>query len=155
MNYVESHLESFQKRGSEGVQNVSQKYYDNYWKADRPSDRYARALANDDNTLNSVPSDVWVEDGSFVKLKNVTVGYTLPSALLSRYSISKLRLYVSGQNLFFITKYTGLDPEVGMQGGSSASSMGSNAAPNATQNGLDNGTYPSSKTFTVGLNVTF
>ena len=143
LNYVESHLESFQKRGSEGVQNVSQKYYDNYWTPERPSDRYARALPNDDNTLNSVPSDVWVENGSFVKLKNVTIGYTLPNTSLSKASISKLRVYVSAQNLFFITDYTGLDPEVGIQGG------------NATQNGVDNGTYPSSKTFTMGLNVTF
>jgi TonB-dependent starch-binding outer membrane protein SusC len=142
MNYVESHLESFQKRGSEGVQNVSQEYYDNYWKPDRPSDRYARALPNDDNTLNSVPSDVWVEDGSFVKLKNLTIGYTFPNSLLNRASISRLRLYASSQNLFFITKYTGLDPEIGIQGG------------NATQNGVDNGTYPSSRTFTIGLNVT-
>lgn len=143
LNYVESHLESFQKRGSEGVQNVSQEYYDNYWRPDRPSNRYARALANDDNTLNSVPSDVWVESGSFVKLKNVTIGYTLPNALLSKAAITKLRFYVSSQNLFFITKYKGLDPEIGIQGG------------NATQNGVDNGTYPSSKTFTIGLNATF
>jgi TonB-dependent starch-binding outer membrane protein SusC len=143
LNYVESHLESFQKRGSEGVQNVSQDYYNNYWTPDRPSNRYARALPNDDNTLNSVPSDVWVEDGSFVKLKNITVGYTLPNTLMEKASISKLRFYVSAQNLFFITDYSGLDPEIGIQGG------------NATQNGVDNGTYPSSRTYTVGLNVTF
>jgi TonB-linked SusC/RagA family outer membrane protein len=142
LNYVESNLETFQKRGSEGVENVSQKYYNNYWTADRPSNRYTRPLANDDNTLNSVPSDVWVENGSFVKLKNVTIGYTLPTALLTKATLTKFRVYVSSQNLFFITKYTGLDPEVGIQGG------------NATQNGVDNGTYPSTRTFTVGLNVT-
>jgi TonB-dependent starch-binding outer membrane protein SusC len=143
MNYVESNLETFQKRGSEGVENVSKEYNDNYWTPERPSNRYTRPLANDDNTLNSVPSDVWVENGSFVKLKNVTIGYTLPTTLVDKVSISKLRVYASCQNLFFITKYTGLDPEVGIQGG------------NATQNGVDNGTYPSSRTFTVGLNVTF
>jgi TonB-linked SusC/RagA family outer membrane protein len=143
LNYVESNLESFQKRGSEGVENVSQEYFNNYWTPERPSNRYARPLANDDNTLNSVPSDVWVQNGSFVKLKNVTVGYTLPNTLLNKASISRLRVYVSSQNLFWITKYSGLDPEVGIQGG------------NATLNGVDNGTYPSSRTFTVGLNVTF
>jgi TonB-linked SusC/RagA family outer membrane protein len=143
LNYVESNLETFQKRGSEGVENVSQEYYNNYWTPERPSNRYTRPLANDDNTLNSVPSDVWVQNGSFVKLKNVTVGYTLPATLLSKVAISRLRVYVSSQNLFWITKYTGLDPEVGIQGG------------NATLNGVDNGTYPSSRTFTVGLNVTF
>lgn len=152
LNYIESHLESFQKRGSEGVQNVSQEYFENYWKPDRPSTRYARALHNDESTLNNVPSDVWVENGSFVKLKNLTVGYTLPGTLLNRFSISKLRVYLSTQNLFFITKYSGLDPEIGMQGGIS---MGTNMPPNPTQYGLDNGTYPSSRFFTVGLNLTF
>ena len=152
LNYIESHLESFQKRGSEGVQNVSQEYYGNYWRADRPSNRFARALPNDDNTLNNVPSDVWVENGSFVKLKNLTVGYTLPADLLNRFSIAKLRVYISSQNLFFITKYSGLDPEIGMQGGSSG---GTNMPPNPTQYGVDNGTYPSSRFFTVGLNLTF
>jgi len=145
LNYVESNLESFAKRGSEGADNVSQTYFENHWTPSNPSDRYARALANggDNSSLNNVPSSVWIEDGSFVKLKNLSIGYTLPSSFLNRYSISKFRVYVSAQNLFTITSYSGLDPEIGMQGGS------------ATQNGVDNGTYPSSKYFTVGLNVTF
>jgi hypothetical protein len=67
----------------------------------------------------------------------------LPTSLTSKATISRVRVYISAQNLFTITKYTGLDPEIGMQGGS------------ATQNGVDNGTYPSSKYFTFGLNVTF
>ncbi len=99
--------------------------------------------AGDNSSINNVPSSVWIEDGSFVKLKNVSIGYTLPASLLSRFSISRVRVYVSSQNLFTITKYTGLDPEIGIQGG------------NATQNGVDNGTYPSSRYFTFGLNVTF
>ncbi|MBE7169102.1 MAG: TonB-dependent receptor [Williamsia sp.] len=143
LNYVESNLESFQKRGSEGVENVSLEYYQNHWTPTNHSNRYARALANDDNTLNSVPSSVWVENGSFLKLKNLTVGYTLPTGLTERYKLSRLRVYVSSQNLFTITKYSGLDPEIGIQGG------------NATQNGLDNGTYPSSRFFTFGVNVSF
>ena len=145
LNYVETNLESFGKRGSEGADNVSEKYFENHWTPTNPSDRYARALANggDNSTLNNVPSSVWVEDGSFLKLKNLSIGYTLPTRLLSRFAISRLRIYVSSQNLFTITKYTGLDPEIGMQGGS------------ATQNGLDNGTYPSSRFFTFGISVTF
>jgi TonB-linked SusC/RagA family outer membrane protein len=143
MNYVESDLESFQKRGSEGVENVSPKYFQNYWMPNRPSNRYSRALAVDDNTLNSVPSSVWVEDGSFLKLKNLVIGYTLPANIASKVALSKLRVYFSTQNLFFITKYSGLDPEIGIQGA------------NATTNGIDNGTYPSSKFFTFGLNATF
>ena len=142
-NYVESDLESFQKRGSEGVENVSVEYYKNRWTPTNPSNRYARALANDDNTLNNVPSSVWVEDGSFLKLKNITVAYNLPARILNKFALSKVRVYVSSQNLFTITKYSGLDPEIGMKGA------------NATQNGVDNGTYPSSRFFTFGLNVTF
>lgn len=143
LNYVESNLENFGKRGSEGAENVSLKYFQNHWTPTNPSDRYARAIPTDDNALNSIPSSVWIEDGSFLKLKNLSIGYTLPAGVLDRFAISRIRVYVSSQNLFTITKYTGLDPEIGIQGG------------NATQNGVDNGTYPSSRYFTFGLNVTF
>ena len=145
LNYVESNLESLSRRGGVGSQNVNEVYFKNHWTPTNPSDRYARANGTngDASSLNNVPSSVWIEDGSFVKLKNVSIGYTLPTSLLSKYSISKVRAYVSAQNLFFITKYTGLDPEIGIQ----------NA--NATQNGVDNGAYPSSRSFTFGLNVTF
>ncbi|SFQ23785.1 SusC/RagA family TonB-linked outer membrane protein [Parafilimonas terrae] len=145
LNYVESNLESFAKRGSEGAQNVSEAYYKNHWTPDNPSNRYARAVGNggDNSSLNNVPSNVWIEDGSFVKLKNVSIGYTFPESWLGRFAITKTRLYISSQNLFFISKYSGLDPEIGIQGG------------NATQNGVDAGTYPSSRYFSFGLNVTF
>lgn len=143
LNYTESNLQSFQKRGSEGVQNVSVEYYNNYWTPSRPSDRYARALANDDNTLNNVPSSAWIENGSYLRLKNMTVGYTLPAGLSNRFKLSKLRVYVSSQNLFTITGYSGLDPEIGIQGG------------NPIFNGVDNGVYPLSRFYTFGLNVTF
>ena len=143
LNYVESDLESFQKRGSEGVENVSVKYFQGHWTPSNPSNKYARALANDDNTLNNVPSSAWVENGSYLKLRNLTIGYTVPSSLASRLRLTRLRVYLSSQNLFTITKYSGLDPEIGIQGS------------NATQNGVDNGTYPSSRFFTFGLNVTF
>jgi TonB-linked SusC/RagA family outer membrane protein len=142
-NYIESDLESFQKRGSEGVQNVSVKYFQNRWTPTNPSNTYARAVANDDNTLNNVPSSHWVEDGSYLKLKNLTIGYTLPASLSNKFKLSKARVYISSQNLFTITKYTGLDPEIGIQSG------------NPIFNGVDNGVYPPSRFFTFGLNVTF
>jgi len=143
LNYNESNLESFQKRGSEGVENVSVAYYEGHWTPSNPSNRYARALANDDATGNSIPSSAWVENGSYVKLRNLTIGYTLPASLIRNLTLTKLRVYVSAQNLFTITKYSGLDPEIGIQNS------------NPTQNGVDNGTYPSSRFFTFGLNVTF
>jgi TonB-linked SusC/RagA family outer membrane protein len=143
LNYVESDLESFQKRGSEGVENVSQTYYRNRWTPSNPSNRYSRATANDDAIGSNVPSSVWIENGSYLKLRNLTIGYTLPDALLKRLYLKKLRIYASTQNLFTITKYSGLDPEIGIQNG------------NPTQNGVDNGTYPISRYYTLGLNVTF
>ncbi len=143
LNYVESDLESFQKRGSEGVENVSQEYFQNHWTPSNPSAQFARATANDDAIGSNVPSSAWIEDGSFLKLKNLTIGYTLPVGLTSKAAISRVRVYVSSQNLFTITNYSGLDPEIGVQNG------------NATQNGVDNGTYPSSRFYTVGVNVSF
>jgi len=143
LNYEESSLESFQNRSFVGVENISYDYYLNHWTPSHPSNVYARADYNDDVVGNNVPSSAWIENGSFLKLKNLTVGYTLPTEWVRRTTLSKIRIYVSTQNLFTITSYKGLDPEIGMQGG------------NATQNGVDNGTYPSSRYYTIGLNVTF
>ncbi|ASU36268.1 SusC/RagA family TonB-linked outer membrane protein [Mucilaginibacter xinganensis] len=143
LNYQESSLESFQNRSFVGVENVSVNYYQNRWTPTNPSNIYSRATYNDDAVGSNVPSSAWIQNGSFLKLKNVTVGYTLPSDIAKRLSVTKVRVYFSTQNLFTITKYTGLDPEIGLQNG------------NATQNGVDNGTYPSSKFYTVGLNLTF
>ncbi|MFB9844938.1 SusC/RagA family TonB-linked outer membrane protein [Mucilaginibacter ginsenosidivorans] len=143
LNYEESSLESFQNRSFVGVENVSYDYYLHHWTPTNPSNIYARANYNDDAIGSNVPSSSWIQNGSFLKLKNLTIGYTLPADLVSKASLAKVRVYFSTQNLFTITSYKGLDPEVGMQGG------------NATQNGVDNGTYPSSRFYTIGLNVTF
>jgi len=143
LDYQESTLESFQNRSFVGVENVSYNYYVNRWTPTNPSNTYARANYNDDAIGSNVPSSAWIENGSFLKLKNLTVGYTLSPDLARKIAVSKIRIYFSTQNLFTITSYTGLDPEIGLQGG------------NPTQNGVDNGTYPSSRYYTLGLNVTF
>jgi len=143
LNYQESNLESFAQRGSVSIQNVSTQYYNNYWTTSRPSNRYAAVHYDDTDYGNLAPSSAWIENGSFLKLKTVTVGYSLPQDLVKKLTLTKIRVYVSSQNLFTITKYTGLDPEIGAQNG------------NATQNGVDNGTYPSSRFYTIGLNVVF
>jgi TonB-dependent starch-binding outer membrane protein SusC len=142
LNYVQNTLQTFENRGFAGVENVSQEYYANAWSPTNPSNKYSRVSYNDDAIGSSAPSSAWIENGSFLKLKNLTIGYTFPTSMASMAHITRLRLYVSAQNLFTITSYTGLDPEIGLQNG------------NATQNGVDNGTYPSSKFFTVGLNLT-
>ena len=152
-NYQERTLESFAtSTGSVGIENIGTKYYQNAWTTTNPSQRYAVITANDFNA-NTRPSDVYVEDGSYLRLRNITVGYTLPVNSLSRLSISRVRLYLSAQNLFTITKYSGLDPEIGIPQGTDPNT--GQAVRNVTASGIDVGTYPSSRFYTVGLNVTF
>ena len=107
-------------------------------------------------------SSRFVEDGTYTRLKNITLGYTLPSRLFGN-KVSKFRVYVSGQNLLTITKYTGLDPEVGYYQapltttrfiGSGATT--GNGYPVVNFNtGIDYGVYPMPKSFIGGIQVTF
>ncbi len=85
----------------------------------------------------------YVEDGSYVRLKNITLGYSLPSSVTNRIGVTRLRAYVSGTNLITITDYTGYDPEV--------SAYNTNDA----MIGVDLSNYPTAKIITFGLNVTF
>lgn len=89
----------------------------------------------------------WIYDGSYVRLKNLALGYTLPSSLLDRLNIERLRIYVSAQNILTLTEYPGYDPEVNYQ-----SSGGTNGNRNL---GLDYGSYPNAKSYTIGLNIGF
>ncbi|MDR2810655.1 MAG: TonB-dependent receptor [Tannerellaceae bacterium] len=100
--------------------------------------------ANRKQKGNNGRTSTWhLEDGSYLRLQNITLGYNLPKGLTNRLHLQKTRLYVSGQNLATWTKYTGYNPEV-------------NRRPdNALTPGEDYGTYPLTKVFTVGLNVTF
>ncbi|MBT1696144.1 TonB-dependent receptor [Fulvivirgaceae bacterium PWU4] len=82
----------------------------------------------------------WLEDGSFLRLRSLTLGYTLPSQLTQRLNVSSLRLYLAGTNLLLFTNYTGLDPE-------SASSSGQN------EQGIDLGTPPQPRSLQVGVNI--
>lgn len=90
----------------------------------------------------------WVEDGSFIRGQNFILGYTLPSSILDRFRISRLRFYASVQNLFIITKYTGYDPEVDTYN----SSYGSNGS--FSQN-LDFFSYPRPRVWNLGVNLNF
>ncbi|WP_373875273.1 SusC/RagA family TonB-linked outer membrane protein [Bacteroides nordii] len=105
------------------------------------------------NASNRVPSakgyvknelySRFIEDGSFLRLKNVTLGYTLPTNWTKKAYISKLRVYASGQNLFCISGYSGYDPEV------------STASSSPMTPGLDWGAYPKSRVITFGLDIQF
>lgn len=110
-------------------------------------------IAENDATFstNQVPNSYYKENGSYLKMKSLIVGYTMPSNQLKKWGIEKLRFYVQAANLFTITKYTGLDPELP---GSIAPSD-SNSRPNAAF-GIDYGNYPNNqKNFNIGVNVTF
>lgn len=152
-NYQQRTLESFQAPGFVGVENVGLDYYNNHWSATNPSNRYARVTYNDDVSANNVASSVYVENGSYLRLRNVTVGYTLPKALTSKIAVSRVRLYLSAQNLFTITGYSGLDPEIGNQTGTNPQTGATETG--STASGIDLGNYPSSKFYTLGINVTF
>ena len=97
---------------------------------------------------NTLQSDRLVEDGSYLRLKNATLGYTLPEQLLNKVKgLSRLRVYLQGQNLLTFTKYTGLDPEIGDR---STESLGDNLRV-----GFDEGTYPVPRLVLIGLQVGF
>lgn len=153
-NYQQRMMESFQAPGFVGVENVGLDYYQNHWTPTNPSNRYARVTYNDDVSGNNVASSVYVENGSYLRLKNFTVGYTLPSVFTKKISLSKVRFYVSGQNLFTITKYSGLDPEIGTGAGTNTTT-GATSQASATASGIDQGNYANTKFYTLGVNVTF
>lgn len=96
-----------------------------------------------DNEVGDTYIHSWaVEDGSYLKLSNITLGYTFPKKVLNKIGISKLRLYATGSNLLTWTKYSGFDPEV--------STMGNGLTP-----GVDFGAYPKSRSFVFGINLAF
>ncbi|WP_237332449.1 SusC/RagA family TonB-linked outer membrane protein [Zobellia amurskyensis] len=95
------------------------------------------------NGVNVQQSSRFVHDGSYIRLKNVQLGYSLPQELLDRTPISNLRIYLAGQNLITSTKYQGLNPELGIEGN------------DPLNIGIDRGRYPSARTLTLGLNVKF
>jgi hypothetical protein len=82
----------------------------------------------------------WLEDGSFLRLRSLTLGYTLPKQLTARLGIQNLRVYASGTNLLLFTKYTGLDPE-------------SSSSSDQNQPGIDLGTPPQPRSLQLGVNV--
>jgi len=87
---------------------------------------------------NWVCSDMYIQDGSYLRLKNITLGYTLPHSITNKINISRLRIYARAENLFTWTKYWGFDPEIGS---------------GSTSLGVDYGVYPQARTYTIGFNI--
>ena len=114
----------------------------NRWTGEGTSNTNPRFVFESANE-NYRSSDLWVEDASFLRARNVQLGYTLPQKWTKKVFIQRLRVYAQAENLFTLTKYTGCDPEV--TGGNGFSS----------DLGVDRGVYPQSRTFSVGVNLNF
>jgi len=114
-----------------------EKHVINYWHGAGTSN--TEPLPQDD--YNYIPSDRFLQDGSFVRIRNVSLGYTLPKTLSNKYSISQLRFYLKATNVITFTKFTGYTPEIG--------------AGSVIDNGLDNGAYPVTSVISIGVNLTF
>ncbi len=107
-----------------------------------PGSDIPRAMASDPND-NARISDRYIEDGSYLRVKNITLGYNLPESIIRKIGVRNMKVYVNLQNMWTLTKYTGLDPEIGA------------SQTNDFVFGLDNGRYPAARAYTFGLNFSF
>jgi hypothetical protein len=114
----------------------------NRWTGPGTTNVYPRVISTDPNE-NSRFSDRYIEDGTYVRIKNVQLGYSLPNSLISKLKLTRLRLYGSVDNLWVFTGYTGFDPEMG------------DYLANPLNNGIDMVSYPRPRIMTLGLNLTF
>jgi len=105
----------------------------------------ATSISNFSNNTQS--TSYYIEDGSYLRLKNLQIGYTIPESVLSKINVKQVRIYVQAVNLFTLTKYTGLDPEIDTQT--------TNGTSNDRLRGVDYGNYPTVKQYIIGLNLAF
>ncbi|MBO0343448.1 MAG: TonB-dependent receptor [Bacteroidota bacterium] len=113
-----------------------------FWTPENPDASLPRPIGSASNS-NLVMSDRYLEDGSYLRIQNLTLGYSLPLDVISKFNVNRLRVYGSVQNLYTFTNYSGYDPEVG------------SVNQNPLLNGIDNGRYPASRTISFGLNLEF
>jgi len=125
---------------------VTQRYFDERWTGEGTSNTQPRPSWTSKSN-NARPSSRFLEDGSYIRLKNLQFGYTIPEKILKITGLSKARVYVSGTNLYTLTGYTGLDPEMTVSDNSK--NEGDRSA------GIDWGTYPSAMTLMFGIDITF
>lgn len=121
---------------------------DRAWHGEGTSNTVPRIAANDNNQNLTRFSTFYVEDGSYARVRNLQLGYTFNKGFVNTLRMSSLRLYVSGQNLFTFTNYSGIDPEIGY--GRSYTD-----AASALNRGVDLGNYPTTRTYLIGANITF
>lgn len=129
----------FEMESGNGLSNASTDMLDR-WTPDNPSNEYARANRNADYLKMS---DRYLEDGSYVRIKLITLSYNLPTKWMSALKIDNARFYITGENLLTFTQYTGFDPEVSRFGFDN------------TRMGYDYGGYPSAKSYIIGVIMNF
>ncbi|QKZ14898.1 SusC/RagA family TonB-linked outer membrane protein [Spirosoma sp. KUDC1026] len=127
----------------EGNGNLFRGALDRWQSPDNPGNGIVNRANRLASGSNGEISTWHIEDGSYVRIRTLTLGYTLPSTLMQRWHMNRARIYVTGQNLFTFTKYLGYNPEVNSRPDSALSS------------GEDYGTYPLPRTMSVGLNLSF
>ncbi len=121
------------------------------WTPENKNAKLPQVNAND-RTSATVPVSYFIEPGGYLRLRNLTLGYTLPHNFLNTFGVDRLRLYVQGQNIFTVTKYTGLDPEITTNN----TGRGDYRRRLADRNlGVDVGNYPTPKAYLFGINVGF
>ena len=127
--------------GSPGTNIIADRYLDS-WTPTNQSATFPRVNFTPGTIGSDITSDL-LEDGSFLRLRSVTVSAKLPDRLLSRYGVSNAQVFVTGANLFTWTHYSGFNPDVSSEG------IGN------TNRGIDVGSYPLAKSFTLGINVSY
>jgi hypothetical protein len=110
------------------------------WTGEGTSNSIPR-MTNTNRNENWRSSDLYIKDGSYLRLKTVQLGYTLPQRLTNTAAIDRFRIYVAAENLLTFTSYEGFDPEI--------------ASGNYTTIGIDRGIYPQARTISIGANITF
>ena len=123
--------------------NILTSYYNNRWTKDAPNNNEPRLTTTDAYKENTLFSDRYIENGSFLRIRNIQLGYNLPFSLIKKVKMQKARVYVSVDNLATFTKYKGFNPEIGDQWG------------NVLAAGADVGGTPLPRTFSLGFNLEF
>jgi len=125
--------------------NRSVRMWQDSWRPGKTDAKLPQLRSNDN--ISSNPSNYYLEPGSYLRMKNIQLSYSLPKGLMARMGVSNAMVYVQGQNLFMVTRYSGLDPEINLR------DSGGNG--NDRHIGVDEGAYPVAKTMLVGLNLAF
>lgn len=134
----------------EVTDNVESRYADRRWTASRPSATDPRVLYS-----NTPASTYFVESGNFFRLNNITLGYTLPQSLLDRIKIEKVRVYLTSQNLFTVKRFSGFSPEMISSNPKQDGFLSAQNSSSPLEAGIELSPYPTTRTYALGLNITF